>query len=207
MRTYPEIFDQFRENLKRVENLVKIYDSHIARSGSGRRPARDTDVLRAGIVLLHATLEDFLRSIAIRATPLDDQELLNQIPLTGTGQKSANKFFLGALSNHTQRNVGDLLRQSIQEYHERWTSFNDIGQVKSIIQLIGVDPESLEFGDLPEMIKRRHRIVHHADSAEAVGGQGNHKIASLRRDTVELYLRSVRTLILGLEAQVIALDT
>lgn len=133
MATYLEIIDRFRENLDRVDNLIKIYDNHIAKSGSGRRPARDTDVLRAGIVLLHATLEDFFRSVAIKATPITDSEKIDAIPLAGSGQKTANKFFLGSLSMHSGKTVDDLLRESVAEYHERWTTFNDIRQLKKII--------------------------------------------------------------------------
>lgn len=205
MPTYQEIIDRFSENLDRVENLISIYDNHIARSGSGRRPARDTDVLRAGLVLLHASLEDFFRSVAIKATPLADGEKLNAIPLAGSGQKNASKFLLGALSAHVGKTVDEVLQSSIQEYHERWTTFNDLGQLKQVVNLLGINADILDYGSIPEMIARRHRIVHHADSASAIGGRGNHKIASLRRDTVNLYTESVRKLIAALEPTLLAI--
>lgn len=95
MASYQEIVDRFDENLNRAENLILIYDRHIAKSGKGRRPARDTDILRAAVVLTHAALEDFLRSITIEKLPDCAPETLDSVPLAGTGAKAASKFLLG----------------------------------------------------------------------------------------------------------------
>ena len=67
---------RFRENLNRVRSLV-------AASASMTKEARDTgdDILRAAIVLLHATLEDMLRYIACIYTSTHEGEPLEHIPL------------------------------------------------------------------------------------------------------------------------------
>ena len=54
---------QFEANLDRVRNLVNLYSASFGK-GQGRRPGPDADILRAAVVLLHATLEDLLRSLA-----------------------------------------------------------------------------------------------------------------------------------------------
>lgn len=53
--TKVEIETQFRENLKRVRNLIDIYEKKITPGGQGRRPVGSADVLREAVVLLHAT--------------------------------------------------------------------------------------------------------------------------------------------------------
>jgi hypothetical protein len=47
------------KNLKRVDNLISLYGPAVV----GRRKVHDTDVLRAALVLLHAGMEDYLRSL------------------------------------------------------------------------------------------------------------------------------------------------
>jgi hypothetical protein len=56
-----EIEIRFKSNLERVDHLVALYDT--ATTGPGRRPVDKSDILRSAVVFLHATLEDFLRSL------------------------------------------------------------------------------------------------------------------------------------------------
>src|SRR5690554_8182614 len=55
--TVLEVEERLNSNLKRVETLVKLFDD----SESGGSPT-ETDLLRAAVVFLHATLEDVVRS-------------------------------------------------------------------------------------------------------------------------------------------------
>lgn len=195
MASFEEIVERFEENLARAENLILIYDRHIAKSGKGRRPARDTDILRAAVVLTHAALEDFLRSITIEKLPACPPDTLDSVPLKGTGTKAATKFALGALAHFRTLTVEELIQESVREYQQRWATFNDLGQVKRAISLCGADPETLTYGKIPEAIGRRHRIVHHADLSETVGGSGNHRVNSIRPDVVRTYITDVRQLL------------
>lgn len=77
----------------------------------------------------------------------------------------------------------------------RLATFNDLGQVKKAISLCGVDADTLAYGKISEAISRRHRIVHHADVSEKVGGQGNHRVSSIRPDLVRGYIADVRQLL------------
>jgi len=76
--------DRFLENLGRVENLIKIYDflNKLVETEEGDHP--DTrDVLRSAVVMIHASLEDFLRSMASAHIPRSHSQLLERIPLVG----------------------------------------------------------------------------------------------------------------------------
>ena len=92
-----EIRGNLTYNLKRVENLVSIYENHPDAQGQGRKPAELLDILRAGVVLLHASLEDVLRKIAYWKLPSANPTVLDNIPLVGLGP-IPKKFLLGELA-------------------------------------------------------------------------------------------------------------
>jgi hypothetical protein len=122
-------------------------------------------------------------------------ETLDTVPLAGTGAKAASKFSLGALDRFRTSTVEDLIKESVREYQLRWATFNDLGQVKKAVSLCGVDPDTLAYGKISEAISRRHRIVHHADLSEKVGGQGNHRVSSITPALVRAYIADVRQLL------------
>ena len=57
-----DIRGRFQDNLARVRRMVEAYESG-AGKGKGRRSVKHTDLLRAAVILLHATLEDLLRNL------------------------------------------------------------------------------------------------------------------------------------------------
>jgi hypothetical protein len=61
MRT--EIESRFKANLARVRQLVQTYEGLVG-GGAGRSSVANTDILRAAVVLLHATMEDLIRSVS-----------------------------------------------------------------------------------------------------------------------------------------------
>lgn len=71
-----QIQERLELNIARVKNLVDIYETHLTGTGRGRRGHAKTDVLRAATVLLHATVEDVLRSIARWKLPLASSDVL-----------------------------------------------------------------------------------------------------------------------------------
>ena len=76
-----EITDNFDNNIGRVDNLISLYKS--ITSGGGRKPTYSSNLLRATVVLLHSTLEDFLRNILVWKLPNKDSSKLEGIPLKG----------------------------------------------------------------------------------------------------------------------------
>src|SRR4051794_30818350 len=79
---------RFTANLVRADGLVEIYhmtsflrDSTHAMGGA-EHPSIEvhySDILRAAVVLVHATLEELLRSIAATLLPFADEATLNTI--------------------------------------------------------------------------------------------------------------------------------
>ena len=90
-------------NIARVRNLTEIYRNHLMGRGRGRRDHSKTDVLRAAVVLLHAAMEDLLRSIAYWKLPSATPQTLAKIPLISSAP--AVKFNLGDLSAHRGKTV------------------------------------------------------------------------------------------------------
>jgi hypothetical protein len=123
------------------------------------------EVLRSVIVLNHAYLEDFLRTVALVFLPVAKGSALDSVPLAGT-EGRAEKFFLGTLTKHRGKTVEELIRESVAEHMERRT-FNDVTEIMRFLEGLGLDmprkAHSETLPDLDAMIRRRHMIVHNAD--------------------------------------------
>lgn len=185
------IRSNLEQNLARVENLVKTYESHPDAQGQGRKTVEVLDILRAAVVLLHATLEDVLRSVARWKLPAASAAVLNDVPLAGSGP-NPRKFFLGDLVAHRGKSVDDLLVQSVESHLEH-SNFNSTEEIASLLQDIGVDVSSLNstFSELQALMERRHQIVHRADRQSKVDGSGDHKVRSIGKETVRSWVDSV----------------
>lgn len=188
-----EIIELLNANLARVENLISRYGP----PRRGRKTVNETDILRAALVLLHASMEDFLRSLLIWRAPDSNREVIDTYPLAGTGKKHPERFYLGSLVAHREKTVADLIRLSVTEYLEAFSSFNDIGDVKRALRTCGVDHQAVEdndFSNLPAMIARRHIIVHKADRNNVQQGQGNHRTKSIDIGHLNNYIAAVKLL-------------
>ncbi|MBE7474581.1 MAG: hypothetical protein DPW09_15170 [Anaerolineae bacterium] len=73
-----QIQDRLDKNLTRAKNLVNIYEIYAPEK---TKMVEYTDLLRAATVFLHATLEDFLRSIAAWKLPLAEAVASQGVPL------------------------------------------------------------------------------------------------------------------------------
>ena len=71
-----EIARRFELNLSRVQSLIKAYENALPGS-QGRPPVVTTDILRASVVFLHASLEDLLRSLLEWKLPAAKAEYLS----------------------------------------------------------------------------------------------------------------------------------
>lgn len=185
-----QIQQRVNENLGRVRNLITIYETHLMGSGSGRRGHRETDVLRAATVFLHASMEDFLRSIAYWKLPDATSTVIDTIPIVGS-DGNRKKFFLGELVQHKGKSVDDLIKESVDDYLER-SNYNNTNEICTFLESVGVDVSAVNsrFADLESLMKRRHQIVHRADRDET-GGQGHHRVRSLGRRYLWNWLSAV----------------
>ncbi len=149
-----EIRVRFRDNLGRVRNLVELYSTSSGR-GRGRRNVPESDILRAAVVLLHATLEDLLRSLAEWKLPAAKPEVFAEIALVGT--KGRTKFGLQELADFRGKTVDEIIADSVKEHLER-TSYNHPGDVKNTLGNIGVvlKIDDDDAAELAAMMSRRH---------------------------------------------------
>ena len=199
------MLDQMRynldQNLARVENLVITYETDPDAQGQGRKSAQVLDILRAAVVLLHATLEDVLRTTASWKLPTASSAALNDIPLVGLGS-SPKKFFLGELAAFRGKRVDEVLTESVQAHLEK-SNYNNLGEIRALLNGIGVDESSMTpfFAALQELTDRRHQIVHRADRQPRVVGSGDHQIRGINRQTVRGWAQAVRAFSDALFAQ------
>ena len=183
--------ERLASNLARAHNLVSIYRL-LAGSTRGRRSVGDTDVLRSAVVLIHASLEDFLRSLARSYLPKARPEVMNAIPLKGGGRSGRpGKFSMGDLAEHRGKTVDELIEESIEAYLDR-SNYNNTSDIAALLANLDVDVEPVRqfFPELDRMIARRHQIVHRADCT-AETGRGRHRARSLRVSEVERWINVV----------------
>jgi hypothetical protein len=191
MTTRDEIQNRLDDNLNRVRNLVGVYASYSGR-GQGRRPVQDTDILRAAVVLLHASLEDLLRSLAEWKLPSANPNVFAEIPLSG--QRRGDKFGLQQLAAFRGRTVDEVIAKSVSEYLEK-SNFNHPGDLKRTLVNIGLalEIDSDDEAELAGMMSRRHWIAHRLDRNPQTGS-GHHSVKSLATSTVSRWIEAVELL-------------
>jgi hypothetical protein len=121
-------------NLSRVESLVLVRKA-IRDSNQKIKPVK-SDILRAAVVVLHAALEDYLRSLSLVYLPASTEQALNKIPLIGASGHRPEKFQLGALLAHKHRKVSKLIELSVAE-HLKSTTYNNIPQIDNLLTDLG----------------------------------------------------------------------
>jgi len=155
---------RFILNMKRVSGLIDLV---VPRSIAAEGDPLESDISRAVVVLLHATFEDMLRTVARQRAGTMNAEALADVPLSGASRR-AEKFHLGALERHRGKTVDDLLRESVEAYWEQ-RAFGSCNEVENALRQMGLDTEPFKFlyPGLDSMMKRRHQIVHDADLPNA----------------------------------------
>jgi hypothetical protein len=161
--------ERYFENAERVASLIQLYE------GLGATPAKldKEDVLRAAVVFLHASLEDFLRSLAASYLPLADESALNGVPLASAKSSGRpEKFLLGRLAEHRGKMVDDVLRESVEQHLER-SNYNSTEEIASLLVALGYDIAPIRplFASVDAMMDRRHQIVHRADRTASSTGE------------------------------------
>jgi len=165
----------FFSNIQRVRDLTQIH-LQIEANPTQYSLVYAADVLRAAVMLLHATLEDLLRGLYRWKLPDRGAEQWSKIPLKGLANGNHPKpFHFGNLKDYSEITVKDLLNQSLDEYLN-YTNYNRIEDITTLLSEIEIDKEAIEtyFPDLMQMMLRRHNIVHRADrergQSESVSG-------------------------------------
>jgi hypothetical protein len=154
-----------KENHERARRLGNIYLERLRKYGLVKT-ARDgsEDILRAVVVFTHASLEDFLRTLAETFLPYANEQTLSNIPLAGTNMSRADKFSLGTLQKHKGKRIDRLIEESVSEHLKRST-YNNAREIASLLVSLGFDlaEPKKHFPEIEAMIQRRHEIVHRGD--------------------------------------------
>ena len=169
----------FNKNSERVSNIIKVYDDHLKPAGKGRVSAVAQDVIRAGVVLLHASVEDLIRQSRIRFFSKADKSALDDIPLPQRKGKRPEQYKLGSLIDFKEETVANLIDRSIEEFYENYGSISVIQDLISGIQACGIEEFYFDYKNLVELISRRHNIVHKGDANRDAKGKGVSKIRSI----------------------------
>jgi hypothetical protein len=186
-----EIEGRFSTNLERVRGLVELYKGQSSR-GQGRKAVMVADLLRVAVVLLHATLEDLLRSLAEWKLPTAPALSLEKIPFT-TLDKPSDKINLAELARFRGRSVDEVIADSIEKHLER-SSFNNLPEIMDLLGRIEIKvnfPKDVK-GNLAIMINRRHWIAHRADRNWS-SGAGHQSARTISRSIVERWIGAVET--------------
>jgi hypothetical protein len=192
---------RFDQNLARVNNLADIYETKLEPAAQGRKPVGSSDILRAGVVLLHATVEDYLRGIIEWRLPEQTEAALNSVPLVGSTSERAEKFLLGRLVAHRNKTVDALIRESVVASLTR-SNFNSVNEIVSVLDSVGLDKAPCQpfFADLTALIDRRHQIVHRADR-NPNQGQGHHQASSVGRRHIRVWAQAAQSFFDAIHAQ------
>jgi hypothetical protein len=156
-----ESIDRFVTTLRRAEHLAKFAETAFPQ---GRYSETKDDILRAAVVLLHATLEDFLRYLGTKfISSSNDKDVLNKISLLGSRGRT-EKFSLGELAAHRDKTVKQLIAESV-EAHFNKRSFSNTDQISQVLESVGVPIGEVGnfYPCLGELMAKRHDIVHEGD--------------------------------------------
>jgi hypothetical protein len=188
-----EVVKRFDSNSHRVYRLLQV-PADLVRKDRNKLPKEFkiwiSDIFRASVVFLHASFEDALREIARLKLRECSGETLDGIPLAGISPGGQpRKFTLGALNKHRGKGVDELIQESIDEYLDRF-SFNNSTDIANVFGQLTIDLSRVRkyFGDLDEMMLRRHQIVHRADQ-ERISGKW--RLASIDGNDVAKWTRVV----------------
>ena len=198
---------RLNDNLRRTNHLVSIYRDLYGK-GSGKRSVHKTDLLRAAVVFLHASLEDLLRSLAKRYLPSSGVDSLNKIPVAAKGDtRHPEKVLLGHLSLHRGKTVDQLVDESIERHLEK-ASYNNTTDIASLLSDIDIEVDDelkKTFPQLQKLIERRHHIVHRAD-ASAERGRGKQRARSISPRDIDKWIAVVRDFTTRIVAWIITIE-
>ncbi len=203
-------YDTYCINIRRAQNFIALYNSATEKRGPGRRDTLTTDILRAGVVFLHSTLEEYLRSIILdkkiamlNTTEADFRTVLTNVNLVGenTGKSSGKRYALGEFWDVKDKTVIMIVEEALRD-KVSYMTFNDYSQIVASLSNVGIQL-STNFnpdGIIDNYIKRRHKIVHEADNNSA-HGPGNYRATSINANTLTAWINAANALVSDIEKQ------
>lgn len=176
---------RFKFNIERVKNLLTIYETL-------GNDSKHMDVLRAAVVLLHATLEDALRGLLGWKLPNAPADYLENIFFD---QRKRNpKITVAELGSYRKLSVDDVFCQIIRSHVARVT-LNNPDDVVNALAPLGVDRKrfAAKLGELAPAMERRHKIVHESDRLEP--GTDHGRPRTITKQEVKAWTASVQSFV------------
>ena len=185
-KVYAHNICRVRSLIRHHKSLVKMEKSEDRLSNTGRKSRLNEDILRAAWVLVHASMEDLLRSLLKWKLQNDYYKktikyLVKNSPLA--------KCLRGKPKCETKKVVEEYLE-------EHYTAGGDKKIVVSLISM-GICKEKAEryrYNELVEMMKRRHKIVHSADRNFEVKEVGVREENEIEIELIQKYICEVKKL-------------
>lgn len=152
---------RFKFNIDRVNSLVSIFEDEL------EADVKQGDILRAAVVLLHATLEDALRGLLEWKLPKAPEQHLKNIAFDEKGDKRA--ITLAELTRHRTKTVEEVISKVIKDHIDRHETFNHNDDIVKCLERVGLNKKLLlpNAPVIAEAIARRHKIVHNSDRSPA----------------------------------------
>jgi hypothetical protein len=147
------------DTLKRLGALLKGAEG-IRGLGSARvlvSALDEEEILRAAVVLMHACLEDFVRTVARNLLQHAGAKSLDKIPIK-----------LGTLKRRKGEPVDRIIGEEVSNHLDRIT-FNSKEDIKNLFNMLALELQPRQesyLKMLDEMQQRRHKIVHRGDKTE-----------------------------------------
>ncbi|MGA2441429.1 MAG: HEPN domain-containing protein [Tepidisphaeraceae bacterium] len=180
-------------NIKRVENLLSLYDELAANKESNYA----NDILRSAVVLLHATLEDVLRGLLKWKKMRSNHKQLTDIQFY-LDEKESKHITLSQLAAVEDKDFEDMtirafIKDTIKRHYDR-ESFSNRRQINYALEALGLTPSAyaVPLNNIEPMTTRRHLIVHQSDRCEPVEGKHG-KLTEIAKEDVEKWRQAVRT--------------
>ena len=183
----------FDKNIERVQSLIKIYESLKNTEAKEQRDSKFTDILRAAVVLLHSSFEEYYRNILIIIVPKTcGKEDMKSMSLPSKQGKHKANFDLSDLIEFRGKTVEEVITDSI-EAEIRLRSFGNYNSIATWAIKAKIDLEGFKGQDkLNKLIQRRHKIVHEADRANSSEG---YTLTKIDKSTVEKWTEIVCDLV------------
>lgn len=164
-----DVADRLEQNLQRADALRAMFDRLNAEEIG---PVVASDLLRAAVVLLHAALEDVVRSIEEARLP-DVPTFKWNFAVPSLPYDRTERITMQQLLEYRGKTVEDVFQASVRQHFER-TNYNNVSDLFSALARVGMNvaPVQAHADTVAAMMKRRHWIVHRADrSPDAIRGR------------------------------------
>ena len=159
-------------NLERIANLLQLYSfMEISRKSlpddKKYLTIDGSDILRSVVVLAHATLEDYLRSLIKLSWLEKDDDFIKEKLSNIKGRFGEKVFTIEDLINKKNKTIKAFFEEYLLGYIDNHLTFNDETQIVNYLKQCNAFNQKCKdcLKDIAEMTKRRHKIVHHADKS------------------------------------------